>query len=118
MPFGVRDFSNPSRIGFNTKFSRKLEDADQFNKPAKWEKDSQPFGVARKTKNYKNSEVNFYNTDSLWSRWRRGYELYTATQSFLGSTASERGKRGDYRCLLYTSPSPRDGLLSRMPSSA
>ena len=30
--------------------------------------------------------------------------------------------RGDYplrgSCLLYTSPSPRDGLLSRMPSSA
>ena len=24
----------------------------------------------------------------------------------------------DYHCLLYTSPSPRDGLLSRMPSSA
>ena len=23
-----------------------------------------------------------------------------------------------YLCLLYTSPSPRDGLLSRMPSSA
>ena len=29
------------------------------------------------------------------------------------------GKRGRYcDCLLYTSPSPRDGLLSRMPSSA
>ena len=28
-------------------------------------------------------------------------------------------KRGSYNiCLLYTSPSPRDGLLSRMPSSA
>ena len=28
-------------------------------------------------------------------------------------------RRGPYeRCLLYTSPSPRDGLLSRMPSSA
>ena len=26
-------------------------------------------------------------------------------------------KKG-YDCLLYTSPSPRDGLLSRMPSSA
>ena len=26
--------------------------------------------------------------------------------------------RGGYFCLLYTSPSPRDGLLSRMPSSA
>ena len=24
----------------------------------------------------------------------------------------------DIPCLLYTSPSPRDGLLSRMPSSA
>ena len=32
-----------------------------------------------------------------------------------------RGKRVANRnvsCLLYTSPSPRDGLLSRMPSSA
>ena len=26
--------------------------------------------------------------------------------------------RPDRACLLYTSPSPRDGLLSRMPSSA
>ena len=25
---------------------------------------------------------------------------------------------GHRACLLYTSPSPRDGLLSRMPSSA
>ena len=41
--------------------------------------------------------------------------------------ASENGKDlvvkatgvGGYEsCLLYTSPSPRDGLLSRMPSSA
>ena len=31
----------------------------------------------------------------------------------------EIGRRGlSIRCLLYTSPSPRDGLLSRMPSSA
>ena len=27
-------------------------------------------------------------------------------------------KSSIYGCLLYTSPSPRDGLLSRMPSSA
>ena len=26
--------------------------------------------------------------------------------------------KNTYNCLLYTSPSPRDGLLSRMPSSA
>ena len=28
------------------------------------------------------------------------------------------GLRDAFVCLLYTSPSPRDGLLSRMPSSA
>ena len=31
---------------------------------------------------------------------------------------AERQARGEEACLLYTSPSPRDGLLSRMPSSA
>ena len=36
---------------------------------------------------------------------------------------ARRGRLSDYGlqlrdCLLYTSPSPRDGLLSRMPSSA
>ena len=33
---------------------------------------------------------------------------------------SELGGGASYRssCLLYTSPSPRDGLLARMPSSA
>ena len=33
------------------------------------------------------------------------------------ATADEE-KVKNYICLLYTSPSPRDGLLSRMPSSA
>ena len=28
------------------------------------------------------------------------------------------GQEGEYTCLLYTSPSPRDATLSRMPSSA
>ena len=31
---------------------------------------------------------------------------------------SPRGRHFHQGCLLYTSPSPRDGLLSRMPSSA
>ena len=34
----------------------------------------------------------------------------------LAESARKDGKTG--LCLLYTSPSPRDGLLSRMPSSA
>ena len=43
---------------------------------------------------------------------------------FLPATAddpyvAEDGKPAPlFNCLLYTSPSPRDGLLSRMPSSA
>ena len=38
----------------------------------------------------------------------------------VGAGAHEYQKRylADQPCLLYTSPSPRDGLLSRMPSSA
>ena len=38
-----------------------------------------------------------------------------------GKKITEQQDRADahpYGCLLYTSPSPRDGLLSRMPSSA
>ena len=30
----------------------------------------------------------------------------------------EQSQQSGTSCLLYTSPSPRDGLLSRMPSSA
>ena len=34
------------------------------------------------------------------------------------ASAGDEQQRGFSPCLLYTSPSPRDGLLSRMPSSA
>ena len=39
---------------------------------------------------------------------------------FFAKLAKTYGKhlKDFYICLLYTSPSPRDGLLSRMPSSA
>ena len=36
----------------------------------------------------------------------------------VGIAVAVEGWSGYYPCLLYTSPSPRDGLLSRMPSSA
>ena len=39
-------------------------------------------------------------------------------QTQLTSNPYSSGKRSIVPCLLYTSPSPRDGLLSRMPSSA
>ena len=37
----------------------------------------------------------------------------TVVQAVVKATSQSNGN-----CLLYTSPSPRDGLLSRMPSSA
>ena len=36
----------------------------------------------------------------------------------LAHASTSRGRALRIVCLLYTSPSPRDGLLSRMPSSA
>ena len=97
MPFGVNSFKNPSKIGFDTKFSKSFEKDNQFNNDKGFKITKDPYKVDRLKKNYGASEVDFYNKDSLWSRWRRGYELYLTTQSMMGSTASERGVRGDYR---------------------
>ena len=47
---------------------------------------------------------------------RRNIVINGAMQVAQRSTSSTTD--GDFACLLYTSPSPRDGLLSRMPSSA
>ena len=43
-----------------------------------------------------------------------GHKYYSDAYSSLSYTFRDKGEY----CLLYTSPSPRDGLLSRMPSSA
>ena len=49
-------------------------------------------------KDYTNkSRVRFYDRDALWSRWRRGYELYTIAQSIYGASAANRAQIGDYR---------------------
>ena len=54
-----------------------------------------------------------YHKDS-----RKGYELIPDIQA--GNVAIALGFESAKAlfCLLYTSPSPRDGLLARMPSSA
>ena len=45
-------------------------------------------------------------------RWLKTYQQHD-------ESLNDYAKRSKYNgCLLYTSPSPRDGLLSRMPSSA
>ena len=48
-------------------------------------------------------------------------EVMTGFRLAKGGAQELLGIKADiatYGCLLYTSPSPRDGLLSRMPSSA
>ena len=50
---------------------------------------------------------------SMSRQWNRSLEITDF------STGLPIGNKTEYwPCLLYTSPSPRDGLLSRMPSSA
>ena len=51
---------------------------------------------------------------------RRGRELIVTMMKEVGVDTSVDSVSNiiGRRCLLYTSPSPRDGLLSRMPSSA
>ena len=45
-------------------------------------------------------------------------ERKTITDLLNSMKPDETGRGRIWSCLLYTSPSPRDGLLSRMPSSA
>ena len=49
--------------------------------------------------------------------WRPVARPPIERDSVAEALAAEKSKRYG-TCLLYTSPSPRDGLLSRMPSSA
>ena len=46
------------------------------------------------------------------------YLLAGSAAEVVGVDLSEEAVAHAMACLLYTSPSPRDGLLSRMPSSA
>ena len=90
MAFEIKDFSESSNFDFNRSF-KSFENKPK--KPSIYPRGSDGYALE--------SEVKFYNHESLWTRWRRGYELYTFTQQILGSTAEERERRGDYR-LFFT----------------
>ena len=45
-------------------------------------------------------------------------KLYVTKEEYDEAVLAASITPGALPCLLYTSPSPRDGLLSRMPSSA
>ena len=74
--------------------------------------------IGRKTGRQFEIPVSFAKLDGVYvaltlkaNQWWRNLRGGTCT-------AVIRGERVACTCLLYTSPSPRDGLLSRMPSSA
>ena len=59
----------------------------------------------------------------MYLGWEKDHPALEAGVKYLsdrGPDMQQGGKREDmyYNCLLYTSPSPRDATLSRMPSSA
>ena len=57
--------------------------------------------------------------DALGARQpERIRDLGTSSFGKSGLKSCTEAARMHFFCLLYTSPSPRDGLLSRMPSSA
>ena len=59
-----------------------------------------------------------YDADAF-GRFAEGMARFLGTGRFIvGQTVLVVGWIILNTCLLYTSPSPRDGLLSRMPSSA
>ena len=49
---------------------------------------------------------------------RKGYSKQYALVALIEGWRDSLDKGGYAGCLLYTSPSPRDATLSRMPSSA
>ncbi len=90
MAFEIKGFDKSSNFDFKKKF-KKFD--TKSKEPSVYPRGSDGYALE--------SEVKFYNQDSLWTRWRRGYELYTFTQQILGSTSKERDRRGDYR-LFFT----------------
>ncbi len=67
-------------------------------KPTRYElgADDNPFRFTPKDSKT-TSRIRFYDHDSTWTRWRRGYELYCLTQTLFSSKATGRNTRGDFR---------------------
>ena len=75
---------------------------------------------------FENGKVSYLNRWAQTSKWKQerkaGRSLINALNPMepdpIFDFEGEDGTANTNICLLYTSPSPRDGLLSRMPSSA
>ena len=81
-----------------------------------------PVLVAGASAEYNDVQDNYAFDIARLSDELAGTGSYGSTQDFRTGFYTDQDAEGDWEqmhdCLLYTSPSPRDGLLSRMPSSA
>lgn len=94
MAFGKNSFGGKSKSfdggvskGFDTPANKPIESFDKLDNPFKFTPHESEY----------RSRIRFYDHDSIWARWRRGYELFTITQSTLGALADTRNTYGDYR---------------------
>lgn len=94
MAFGSNNFNGASKSfdggvskGFKSHGEMPLANANTFDNPFKF----------TPTDDALRSRIRFYDRDSLWARWRRGYELFTITHAVLGSFADQRANYGDFR---------------------
>ena len=101
-PFGGADISEVYQI------RRMLESSDQEDDEA-WFKACNT--VAQKVEKHAEGFHNEGFMSPSAAMYLRASNYYQMAERF-------RTPKDEKACLLYTSPSPRDGLLSRMPSSA
>lgn len=96
MPFGVGGFGSSSNQNFDGKFAKKFEKQTDFSGTKRQKFKSRAFDFEPANGEF-DSDTKFYNRESLWARWRRGYDLYTLTQTYLGTSSKDRNTRGDFR---------------------
>jgi hypothetical protein len=96
MPFGVGGFGSSGNQNFDGKFAKKFDKQTDFSGTKKQKFKPRAFDFEPADAEF-NSDTKFYNRESLWARWRRGYDLYTLTQTYLGTSSKDRNTRGDFR---------------------
>ena len=96
MPFGVGGFGSSGNQNFDGKFAKKFDKQTDFSGTKKQKFKPRAFDFEPTNAEF-DSDTKFYNRESLWARWRRGYDLYTLTQTYLGTSSKDRNTRGDFR---------------------
>ena len=115
MPRKKDSFGNRFDSGFNSFSDEIKKESNKYDVSTK----KNPFDFEPKDRQ-QISRIRFYNHDSMWNRWRRGYELYTLTQTYLGTSAKTRHTRGDFRMYCEFQQFPGVAVGARMftfPSS-